>query len=285
MFHKATKQGAKLRVAMFGPSGSGKTYSALRMAKGIGGKVAVIDTERGSAKKYADRFDFEVCELSERKIENYVEAFESAEKIGIDVLIIDSMSHAWEELLTEIDRLTAKKYNGNSMRAWGEGTPKQRQFIDAMLKFPGHIIATMRSDTDWVIESDSRGKMSPKKVGLKPRQGKGVEYEFDLLMEIGVHHSAEITKDRTGKYQDITVDKPDEAFGKELAEWLSDGKAEDPKRPLAEKLRGLIDEHNIADTVVMGWLNKFEARTIDQISDEKLTKIIAAVTAKYAGAK
>ena len=65
-FKKATKKNAKLRLALFGVSGSGKSFSALRIATGLAGKngkIAFIDTERGSASKYADRFDFDVCEL------------------------------------------------------------------------------------------------------------------------------------------------------------------------------------------------------------------------------
>ena len=68
-FKKATKEKAKLRLAVFGVSGSGKTFSALRIAKGLGGKIAVIDTERNSACKYSDRFDFDVCDAKKPSIE------------------------------------------------------------------------------------------------------------------------------------------------------------------------------------------------------------------------
>ena len=122
-FTKATKSSVKLRLALFGPSGSGKTYTSLRMATGLGGKIAVIDTERGSASKYADRFTFDVLELPTRTVDTYVEAIAAAETAGYEVLIIDSLSHAWQELLVEIDRLAKAKYRGNSLCAWSEGTP------------------------------------------------------------------------------------------------------------------------------------------------------------------
>jgi energy-coupling factor transporter ATP-binding protein EcfA2 len=288
MFQKATKQSAKLRVALFGPSGSGKTFTSLSMATGIvkreGGEIAVIDSERRSASKYADRFKFDVCDLNTRTIAGYREAMKAAEKYR--VLIIDSLSHAWDELLSEVDRLAASKYSGNSMRAWGEGTPKQRQFIEALLGLPGHIFGTMRVDTDWAMETDSRGKVKPVKVGLKPRQGKGIEYEFDLLMEISPDHVAHISKDRTGKYQDATIEKPGEKFGHDLSEWLSDGvtPAAERKddRPKRKELDALIAKHNVNDQTIMGWYDHFGVRTLTELNDDQLNKLTAKVAAKYA---
>ncbi|MCF7991098.1 MAG: ATP-binding protein [Thiohalocapsa sp.] len=221
-FSPATKAAAKLRAAIFGPSGAGKTFSALRIAAGLGGRIAVIDTERGSASKYADRFAFDVLNLGAPTIDNYRAAIEAAGRAGYAVLIIDSLSHGWQELLAEIDRLASAKYKGNTWSAWSEGTPKQRALVDAILSFPGHVLATMRSKTEWSIENRN-GKSAPVRVGLAPEQGKGIEYEFDLLLELSQDHIAQVIKDRTGRFQDKTLDKPGEAFGAELAAWLSDG--------------------------------------------------------------
>lgn len=228
-FTKATKEKAKLRLAIFGPSGSGKTFTALRMASGIGGKIAVIDTERGSASKYADRFNFDVLDLPKNDIETYVAAIGAANAAGYDVLIIDSLTHAWQDLLQEVDRIAKTRYKGNTWSAWSDGTPKQRALVDSLLNYSGHIIATMRSKTEWVTEAGNNGKSKPVRVGLAPEQGKGIEYEFDLLMEISVDHVAEIIKDRTGKFQDKIIDKPGEEFGKSLSEWLNDGNNPQPK--------------------------------------------------------
>lgn len=229
-FRKATKKQAKLRAAIYGPSGAGKTFTALRVASGMGGKIAVIDTERGSAEKYADRFEFDVCNPDSLTIDGYLAAFREAAREGYTVLIVDSLSHAWQELLAEIDKLAAAKYRGNTWSAWSEGTPKQRKLVDAILAYPGHVIATMRADTEWAQEQDGRGKVKPVKIGLKPQQGKGIEYEFDLLIGINLDHLATVEKDRTGKFQDSMIEKPGEDFGRELAAWLSDGEAA-PQRP------------------------------------------------------
>jgi hypothetical protein len=220
-FKKATLEQSRLRLAIYGPSGAGKTYTALRIATGIGGPIAVIDTERRTARKYSRTFDFDVNELDTRTIDAYVQAIQEAK--GYNVLVIDSMSHAWQELLEEIDRLASTKFQGNTWSAWSKGTPKQRKFIDAILNFDGHVIATIRSKTDWDQVKDERtGKTKPVRVGLAPEQGKGIEYEFDMLMNITADHTATVEKDRTGKFQDAIIDKPGEAFGRELVAWLMD---------------------------------------------------------------
>lgn len=223
MFQKATKAKARLRAAIFGPSGSGKTYTALRIAKGIGGKIAVIDTERMSASKYADRFEFDAADLTDRTPEGYCQAMYAAARAGYGVLVIDSVSHAWQELCAAVEKIAQAKYRGNTWSAWSEGTPQQRMLVDAILDYPGHVICTMRSKTEWQTSTGDNGKSRPVRVGLAPEQGKGIEYEFDLLLEMTTEHVAHVIKDRTGKWQDKIIDKPGEEFGAELAAWLSDG--------------------------------------------------------------
>jgi hypothetical protein len=211
---------------MFGPSGAGKTYSALRMATGLGGKIALIDTERGSASKYSDRFAFDVVDLDEPTISNYTSAINLANESNYNVLIIDSLSHAWQQLLEKVEQLAQKKYKGNSWSAWSEGTPVQRNFVKAILGFKGHVIATMRSKTEWVTEKDGdSGKSRPVRIGLAPEQGKGIEYEFDILLELNQENAATVIKDRTGKFQGKFIEQIGEPFGKELVAWLSEGAA------------------------------------------------------------
>jgi hypothetical protein len=182
-----------------------------------------MDTERGSASKYADRFEFDVCELTDKTIEGYCKVIREAGQAGYATLVIDSLSHAWQELLEEVDQVAKAKYRGNTWSAWSDGTPKQRRLVDAILGYPGHVLATMRSKTEWQTGEGKNGKSQPVRVGLAPEQGKGIEYEFDLLVEIGTDHQAMVIKDRTGKFQDKIIDRPGEDFGRELAAWLADG--------------------------------------------------------------
>jgi len=245
-FKKATKKQCKLRAGLMGVSGSGKTFSALRLATGLGGKIALIDTERKSASKYADRFDFDVCELDFPSIENMVKIIKEAEALGYNVLIIDSLTHAWKMLLEEVEKLTATRFDGNSFRAWGVATPIQRQFIDVILKSNMHIITTMRAKTEYIMELNEKGKTAPKRVGMAAEQGKDIEYEFDLLVMIDRNHSAEIIKDRSGKFQDEYIEQITEETGKTLAEWLEVGEVDTPEPPSAEDtLKATLAEHGI----------------------------------------
>lgn len=227
-FQKATRQQRKARIALYGPSGSGKTYTALSLAKGMGGKVALIDTESYSASLYADAFEFDTCNVGQPTIDNYVRTMGDAAEAGYGVLIIDSLSHAWQELLAEVDQAKAQNRNANSFQAWAKASPKQKRLVTAILNYPGHVIATMRADTAWAVESDERGKQKPVRLGLKPEQGKNIEFEFDILIEIDADHNARVIKDRTGKFQDQEYHKPGEAIGRQIADWLASGSAPEP---------------------------------------------------------
>lgn len=246
-FQKAVKSKSKLRCALFGPSGSGKTYSALSIAKGIGGKVAVIDSERGSASKYADKFEFDVVDLEKKSIDEYVQFISEAGAAGYSVLIIDSLTHAWQDLLEEVEKLANAKYRGNTWSAWSEGTPKQRALVNAILSCPCHIMATMRSKTEWQTMQDDRGKSRPVRVGLAPEQGKGIEYEFDMLLELSTEHIANVIKDRTGMFQDKLLTKPGVDFGKELVDWLNTGV--DERIMLQKKLEAMPEVIEVKATL------------------------------------
>ncbi|MFA5761435.1 MAG: AAA family ATPase, partial [Dehalococcoidales bacterium] len=120
-FKKAVKAKSKLRLAIFGPSGGGKTMTALRIAVGMlaelnesggdtgNGRIALIDTEYGSASLYGDRYDFDACELDDKTIDGYVEAMRQAAREHYPILVVDSGSHAWQELLEEVDHLAKTK--------------------------------------------------------------------------------------------------------------------------------------------------------------------------------
>jgi hypothetical protein len=281
-FKQAERTNLYLRCALFGPSGSGKTMTALRMAQGISKKMgvpfAVIDTEARSASKYADRFKFVVDNLEKKTVDDYIASMKQAEKAGYKILVIDSLSHAWRELTDEVDRIAEKSASKNTFSPWAKVNPKQKRFIDAILSFPGHIIATMRSSTEWVIGENKNGKTVPEKVGLKPEQGKGIEFEFDLLVELNQRHEATVTKDRTGKYQDEIIDKPGENFGAALYDWLSEGTAMPvPAAPVPTPQKAGTG----TKTKPSGIPEKPAGKTQDTIREtvlKDITKIITAVS-------
>ena len=231
-FQKAERKKARLRLGLTGPSGSGKTYGALLIAKGIGGKVAVIDTEHDSASLYAGMADmpaFDTLNLAPPYTpERFVEAIKAAEEGGYSVLIIDSVTHEWSGAggcLEINDNLAKSKFKGNTWSAWNETTPRHRKFVDAILRSPLHIIATMRSKTE-TAQTEENGRKKVVKLGMKAEQRDGSEYEYTTVLDI-VHegHYAMASKDRTGLFlgdpRPLSVDT-----GRMLLAWLENG-AED----------------------------------------------------------
>ncbi|MCK1966824.1 ATP-binding protein [Franconibacter sp. IITDAS19] len=226
-FEKAMRKKARLRLALTGPSGSGKTYSALLVAKGIGGRIAVIDTEKGSASLYSDVAEFDVLELDPPFTpERFIEAINAAEQAGYDSLIIDSITHEWGGVggcLELVDTIAKTKYRGNSWSAWSEINPRHRSFLDAILRSSMHIIATMRSKTETAqVEENGRKKVA--KLGMKSEQRDGVEYEFTTVLDIGHEtHHAIASKDRTKLFSNSDPVVLSEQTGKQLLNWLESG--------------------------------------------------------------
>lgn len=226
MFKKATKTQAKLRLALMGVAGSGKTYTALKIAAELGGRIAVLDTEHGSASKYADIFDFDVSELESFAPMRYVEAIHAAEDAGYDVLIIDSLSHAWmgkDGALEMVDR-AARRFQGNKYAGWGEVTPEQNKMIDAMAASRLHLIVTMRSKMEHVQEKDEKtGKTVIRKVGMQPVQRDGLEYEFDVVGDLDQSNYLTITKTRCSALSEMVYHKAGKEVADILKAWLVNG--------------------------------------------------------------
>lgn len=249
-FRKAERKRAKLRLAITGPAGSGKTYSALLIAFGLGGKIAMIDTENGSGDLYADLGDYDVCTLSAPySIEKYLAAIREAENAGYDIIIIDSLSHAWSGeggLLDLQGKIAASSKSGNSYAAWRQVTPMHNKLIEAMLTSRCHIIATMRSKTEYVQAENERGRTEIRKVGLAPVQREGMDYEFGTVFDLGVDHNATVSKDRTGIF-DGKIFTISMITGQTLKEWLEKGIEVSPvARPEArqEIYKAYLDHFN-----------------------------------------
>jgi hypothetical protein len=229
-FQKAERRKAKLRLALCGPSGSGKTYSALKIAQGIGGKIALIDTENGSGQLYCDIADYDVAEIAPPfSVEKYIGAIKEAETSGYNVLIIDSLSHAWSKeggILDEVDKRAGKNAFTNG---WRQATPLHNKLIDSILQSSIHVIVTMRAKTAYEIEKDDHGKVVPVKKGMAPEQRAGLEYEFTTVLDMdNVRHTATSGKDRTRLF-DGKCFVPDETTGQQLMQWLETGISAQPQ--------------------------------------------------------
>lgn len=227
-------------MGLVGVTGSGKTYTAMKLgcalAEKYDSRLGYIDTEMGSAKKYADMFDFDVIELGmvneqgqkpEYTAQNYIDCMDEFAKAGHKVLVIDSLSHAWSGVggvLDYVDNVSARSASKNSYTAWREGSKEQNKLVDAMLAFPGHLIITMRSKMEYVIEKNDKGKTIIRKVGMQPVQREGLEYEFDIVGDMDQQHVLIISKTRNASMDEKVYRKPGKDLFIDVSNWISDPK-------------------------------------------------------------
>ena len=289
MFKKASRKRIKLKVAVTGPAGSGKTTSSIRLARGLAGpdgKVAVIDTENGSASLYSDRYDFDVCEITPPfEHQKFIAAIDAAVKAGYDVVIIDSASHFWEGILQFKDALDRR--GGNSFTNWNEAGRHFKDILNAVLQSPVHVICCMRSKMDYVIEQDGKGKATPKKVGLAPIMRDSIEFEFTVVFDIDLTHSAATSKDRTGLFTD-RIFQITEDTGQQLVNWL-DTAPEAAPAP-AEPVYGVTDDQleAIAQLIAQGGFSpeqvaKWRISDPSTLTAEQAEKVVAFLTTKVDG--
>jgi len=217
---------AKIKVALQAPSGAGKSMSALLLAKGLANgdfsKVAIIDSENGSADLYAHLGNYNVLSLKPPfSPEKYIEAIDVCLESKMEIIILDGISQCWDFLIEYGSSLP-----GNSFANWGKITPRQNAFINKILQSDAHFITTMRTKQDYVL-NNKNGKFVPEKVGLKAVQRDGVDYEMTIVFDIDIKHYAKASKDRTGLF----MDKPEfvitEGVGRKIKAWCESGKPDD----------------------------------------------------------
>jgi hypothetical protein len=295
VFKKASRKRIKLKIAMTGGPGTGKTTSSNRLARGLvgpGGKIALIDTENGSASLYSDRFDFDVLEVAPPfEHQKFVGAISAAVAAGYDAIIIDSASHFWEGILEYKDKLDRR--GGNSFTNWNEAGRHFKEIINAVLQSPIHVICCLRSKVDYVIEQDGKGKATPRKVGLAPIMRDGVEFEFTTVFDIDSSHHAATSKDRTGLFTDRIFQITEET-GEQLALWLQEVPAAAEPAPStpapAETVYGATTDQleAIGQLIAQGGfgaeqLAKWKLADPSALTAEQAASTIAFLTAKVEG--
>jgi hypothetical protein len=229
-FTPAVRRQTKARVALCGPSGSGKTFTALGWAHIFApGSVAVIDTEKESADGYEglNGWRWGSFKPTSYEPETLIEALAAAADAGFGCVIIDSLSHFWMGtggLLEQVDNSTKRSRSSNSFSSgWKEVRPVERRMIDAITGYPGHVIVTMRTKTEWVVQENERGKKEPKKIGTKPEQREGIEYEFSVVADMDVENVLTVTKTRIPPLKRAVIAEPGPEVAQKILDWLNDG--------------------------------------------------------------
>lgn len=223
-FKPADREALKARIALHGPAGSGKTYTALMLATNLSDRVAGIDTERGRMKEHQRRFKFDHFAPEKFDPRDLTKILAQASNNGYGAVVIDSLSHYWMGTGGALEFVDSNTKAGGSKfsEGWNKLRPLENAMLEALMSYPGHVIATMRVKTAYEIEQ-SGGKSKPVKVGLKPEQREGIEYEFSIVGELSAAHVLRITKSTCEDLSDAEIDKPGPETAAIIAEWCSDG--------------------------------------------------------------
>jgi DNA polymerase III delta prime subunit len=271
-FKKATKLDARLRLALAGSSGSGKTYTALALATelaGEGGKIAYVDTERGSASKYANKFEFDVIEPEKFDPRELIETLAAAAEAGYKVGVVDSLSHYWMGKGGELEMVDAatSRERGNSFAGWKHVTPVHNDLIHALLSSPMHIIVTMRTKTEWVIEKDQNGRNAPRKVGMQPIMRDGIEFEFDVCGDMSQENALTVTKSRCPELTGQVIQRPGKQMADTLKVWLV-GDVPPPAVPVVEVTSEQLQATSVESTPI-------KAQVVDEKPKDRFKEMLA----------
>lgn len=309
-FTEATREQSKLKAALIGPPNGGKSFTALRLATlmqaaGLCSKIAVIETEAGKIKKYVGQspdgipFKFSLCVLNSYSPLEYVAAIEDAYNGGCDCIIIDSMSHAWQGKDGVLETVDAVGGNSKFTSGWKVGSPMQTKFVESVLQCPAHVIATMRTKVEYVLEKQQnrRGEMVdvPKRIGMAPIQRDGIEYEFEIVGSFDVSHVMTITKSICEPLDGAVFVKPGPDFANPIIEWLQTGEvASAPKIMLgtladAEQVRRIMEavaasRRNVDDEKAE-LLKRYGVREFHQLSYDQADVVIRGLEARVRNAR
>ena len=249
-FTKAERNDSFIKLALTGCSGSGKTFSGLKLARGLvgpTGKIAVIDTENGSAKLYSNLTEFFHLDLTPPfEHTKFIGAIKEAEQAGFDAVVIDSLSALWNWVLDFKSDLDRK--GGNSFTNWNTAGKIFNEALQVILQSKIHVIVCMRSKQEYILETNAKGKEVPKKVGTAPVMRDGIEYEFSTVLEIGMDHNATPSKDRTGLFVDRTF-RIEEQTGELIAGWLAGNQSPVVMREDTDSFLQMIHEADSKDSL------------------------------------
>lgn len=235
IFRPASKDGQKARLSIQGPSGCGKTWTGLKIASGLaeGKRFAVIDTERGAAALYVNDVaaEFDTLPMHRYDPRDLIKALAAAGQAGYPVVMVDSLSHFWkgtDGTLDQVEKFAKAKFGGNTFAGWGPGGDLQNEMIEALMAYPGHVVATMRSSVKWVLVENERGQKAPMNMGMKAEQRKGIEFEFGVAAEMNTDNQLRFIKSRCPAFRGLELDRPDGAvdIARPYLDWLRAGAKE-----------------------------------------------------------
>lgn len=276
---KATRKRVKLRMSIASPTGFGKTHSALLIAFGITNawnKIAVIDTENDSASLYSDMGDFNKISLAPPFTpEKYTEAINLCENSGIEVIIIDSVTHVWSGQggLLEYNNSLGGRYQD-----WAKTTPRYQKWLDSILQSKCHVITTIRKKQAYEMVKENN-KTTVEKKGMEDQVRDNYDYEMTIAFEIiNEKHLAKAAKDRTRLFSDCHEFIITSKTGEDILKWCNDGTKQLPEifKTLEEKIK---DAEKILEssTSEVDLVDKYKSLSKDIKKDKKIIDLCAEI--------
>ncbi len=233
-FVPATKHGSKARIALNGTAGAGKTFTSLSIAAGLDrgdARLGLIDTDRGSARKYSDRFAFQWLGMSTFHPDDLVRALIAAGEQNIGTLIVDTGSAFWSGVDGMLDKVGQASTN---FEGWRTMRPVERRMMDALFGYNGHVIVTLRTKAEYVVERNEKGQYEPRRIGTKPEQRDGIDHEFDVVLDMAdAGESARVSKTRCPELANRVFARPGADVGEIVQAWLDRDAVGEPLNPLA----------------------------------------------------
>ncbi|MFE4756036.1 AAA family ATPase [Streptomyces mirabilis] len=258
-FRPAVKESRPVRLAFEGPSGSGRTLTALLVAAALGDPVALIDTERGMAAKYADRVPFDTQEFTHYDPQSLFASLARAGTRGYPVLVVDTYSAFWSGAGGRLDKVSdeARAGYGGADAAWSKYRPVDRGVTEALAAYPGHIIVTLRARTDTVIEIDSQGRQYARRISVRPEQRADIEYDFDAVGTLGPVATVRFGKSHIPALAGEVIEQPGEDLGRTIRAWADDGIPNWPQQTFIARAR---DPDATVDSLRQLWSEIVAAR-------------------------
>lgn len=259
----AEREKLKFSAMFTGATGSGKTVGALLTAKGLIAeaypdldtesdefwkKIGVVDTEHNRSKIYVNTTigedfigRFQHLEFSPPyDVDSYVEAVNVMKEHGCEVIIVDSLTHAWDDVGGILDY---HQELGGQFSTWQKIKPIMKKLYNAFTADTDiHIIATVRSKITYEATTSETGKMKVSKIGLKPVMRDDFEYEVLTAIHFDEEHKTSVIKDNTHIFDEGVL--IDSKYGRELHNFLDQGvdiaamRAEEKN-----KVIGTIEQH------------------------------------------
>lgn len=298
---RAVRAKMKVPIMLMGASGSGKTVGALLIAKGIvwqmfpdlsddekWEKIAVIDTEHGRSTLYAGMTikeqeigSFLHYDLSKPYTpQRYKDAFMECKQAGCEVIIVDSITHAWSGEGGVLDKVNAL---GGKFSDWNKVKPDENTLLSMFLDTDVHVIACVRSKQGYELTTLDTGKLQIEKVGLKAEQKDSLEYEFAITFQLYQNHTAEPMKDNSNSFDGRFIIT--EETGKQIYEWAEEGvdiKAIERKKKAdtitqINQLAALSDKHQKLLDDIRFKMNGVELEEFEQVALNKTVKLLEGV--------